>query len=68
MAKLLLKLFALQKGGEAVGGVAVPIWRHEAVAASWGRGLRQMAAALECCAGLLPRLLSGGGGAVGYGG
>ena len=34
MAKLLLKLFALQQGGEAVGGVAVPIWRHEAVGAS----------------------------------
>ena len=34
MAKLVHKLFALQKGGEAVGGVAVPIWRHEAVAAS----------------------------------
>ena len=31
MAKLLLKLFALQKGVKALGGVAVPIWEHKAV-------------------------------------
>ena len=32
MAKLLLKLFSLQKRGEAVGGVAVPIWQRKALA------------------------------------